>query len=319
MTILTQAFVLSIDTFSGLKGIGDMQENLRAGANQLRYDLTQGHFEGMRRTSDPNFSTPVEGFLRIYQQAASTSEGTDSDGVPSARANLTNSNVLHLACRLKGNQQQSFYSTQVIDGSGIFFAKQTFYNLDPTVNPPASAPADATLTVYPIPPSNPGFFRSQWAEVAYFLALTGTTEEPLNPNGTTGTQLFGLYRAQFVAVTEATNINALIPNSNASGFPGIACVAGAGNLVFYTPKDFAKGAATRTFNPANPTTRSASLVVPNVLSFLVQGIVPGANPADGNYDSAIAGQPSLQGLSISLRVWDNKTRQARQITIMQDL
>jgi hypothetical protein len=266
--------------------------------------------------------------LRVYQQAPSTSEGADSDNMPSARANppLNNANVLHMACRLKGNQQQSFYSTQVTDGSGIFFPAQIFYNLN------QAAAGDATLTQYPVPPTTPGFFRSQWAEVAYFLVQTGTTEEPLNPNSTTGTQLFGLYRAQFVGVTEATNINGQIANGNASGFTGIACVAGGTGLVFYTPKDLAKGPNTRTFNPANLTTGnpanlttvSASLVVPNVLSFLVQGIVNNGNPVDlGNYDSAnVTANPNatnLQGLFITLRVWDNNSRQTRQMSIMQDL
>src|SRR5438874_1591336 len=69
MVILTQAFVISVDTFRSLKGIGDMQEHLRAGANQLRFDLSQNHFEGQRRTSDPGVASlvnvpPREGFLR---------------------------------------------------------------------------------------------------------------------------------------------------------------------------------------------------------------------------------------------------------------
>src|SRR5260221_9348597 len=93
MVILTQAFVVSIDLFSGLKGIGDMQENLRAGTNTMRFDLGQNHFEGMRRTSDPGFSAPREGFLRVYQQAISTAEGVDADGMPSSRANPTLGNA----------------------------------------------------------------------------------------------------------------------------------------------------------------------------------------------------------------------------------
>jgi hypothetical protein len=91
--------------------------------------------------------------------------------------------------------------------------------------------------------------------------------------------------------------------------------------VFYTPGDFASG--TRTFNPAGanlPPTAAPSLVVPNVLSFQVQGIVQGgAAPADGNYESSSPGNFVLQGLSITIRVWDNKTRQARQLTVVQDL
>jgi prepilin-type N-terminal cleavage/methylation domain-containing protein len=328
MVILTEAFVLSIDTFSGLKGIGDMQENLRAGTNSLRFDLAQNHFEGMVRTSDPGFANqpPREGFVRIYQGAASISEGLDGDQMPSF--NATN-HVLHMSCRLRGNQQQSFYSAQVTDPSGVFFANQTFYNLDPAVNP--QAPADATLTVYPNPPTGTGFFRSQWAEVAYFLAPQGTSEEPLVP-GPNGTPLYGLYRAQFLVVTDATRINGKIPVANLGGLAALSCVSNGAavnpTITFFTPNDLAKSPPTRTFLPANPGAARTwppplcSLLVPNVVSFQVQGIVNSGTPQDINYDSAstiVPPQPSLKGVFITIRVWDNKTRQTRQTSIIQDL
>ena len=87
MAILSQAFVLALDTFSGLKGIGDMQANLRTAANLLRADLVQDHLEGKRRLSDPAIFTarPREGFLAIRQASASIFEGNDSDGLPSFR------------------------------------------------------------------------------------------------------------------------------------------------------------------------------------------------------------------------------------------
>jgi hypothetical protein len=318
MVILTQAFVISMETFSGLKGIGDMQDNLRAGANQFRYDLAQNHFEGQRRTSDPGSASLAalparEGFFAIFQAAPSVAEGIDADGMPSGRA--TN-HVLQFASRLKGNQQQSFYSAYVTDPN--FFNLQTFYNLPPPGD------ADAVLRNPPVGP----FYRSQWAEIAYFLFQTGTTEEPLNPAGTTGTPLYGLYRAQFVVVTDNTAANANYqnlanPGAAFNNFQSMACNLNVPNLVFYTPADLAKSPVAspgfRTFNPSNPTFRSASLVVPNVLSFQVQGIAAGAAaPTDGNYDSANA-PPVLQGVSITIRVWDNKTRQTRQLTIVQDL
>lgn len=333
MVILTEAFVVSIDTFSGLKGIGDMQENLRAGANSLRFDLTQNHFEGMVRTSDPGFANqrPREGFVCIYQGAASSLEGLDGDQMPSWYATK---HVLHMAFRLRGNQQQSFLSTQVNDPTkgtnppfGIFFNSATFYNMDPAVN--ANLPADATLTT----PGGPNF-RSQWAEVAYFLGpQQGTSEEPLVP-GPNGTPLFGLYRAQFLAVTDATNVNGKIaatPSNLSSGvFGGISCAsdgAAVPNITFYTPNDLAKGPATRTFLPANPGAARTwppplcSLLVPNVVSFQVQGILNSTSPQDfpNGYDSALPNQPSLKGVFITIRVWDNKTRQTRQTSIIQDL
>src|SRR4051812_8722692 len=58
MTILAQAFVLSLDTFSGLKGLGDMQGNLRCAALIFKTDLSCDHFEGSRRVSDLNAVNP---------------------------------------------------------------------------------------------------------------------------------------------------------------------------------------------------------------------------------------------------------------------
>jgi hypothetical protein len=72
MLILSEAFVAGLEAFRTLKGIGDMEERLRAAALVLRTDLQADHFEPARRLSDPNFwkqvnPNPREGFLRISQ------------------------------------------------------------------------------------------------------------------------------------------------------------------------------------------------------------------------------------------------------------
>ena len=335
MVILTEAFVLSIDTFVGLKGIGDMQENLRAGANVLRADLQQYHLEGARRVSDPTLPTapPREGFFVIFQGAASTSEGVDGDNMPSSRATT---HVLQFTSRLKGNQQQSFYTTALQDVSApltSFFQTRTFYNMDPTTAP--GVDADATLRV----PANGPFYRSQWAEIVYFLGNPnigafqpiGSSESAFNPN-VPGTLLFGLYRAQYVAATDTTKLNAnaypakFLSNflsPAASGNFGVACGINGSAIQFYSPQDLASG--TRTVSPSSPTFNAASLVVPNVISFQVRAITSASTaPQDlsstfpATYDTASASAP-LQGVAITLRVWDVKTRQSRQLTIMQDL
>src|SRR5687768_10016699 len=53
MVILSQCFTAGLETFSGLKAVGDMQDELRTAATLLRSDLSQDHFEGKRRLSDP--------------------------------------------------------------------------------------------------------------------------------------------------------------------------------------------------------------------------------------------------------------------------
>jgi type II secretory pathway pseudopilin PulG len=374
MTILTQAFVVSIETFVGLKAIGDMQENLRAAGNVLRFDLSQNHLEGTRRVSDPTmdptnpalYQTPKAGFLRIVQGAASTTEGYDTGltplDLPSARA--TN-HVLWFTCRLKGNRQQNFFTAQVIDplnpnNAGMPY--RNFFNIQTIpgtlYDPSRFQDADATLRpVYanfaaPYAAINgpPYFYRSQVAEVVYFLGnpgvgafqAIGTTENPSDPNAT-GTPLYGLYRAQFVAVPDNTQLNTpnnpnnvgavAFPSTCLANFPGMACVVSGTNLSFLTPENMASGTGTtnRTWDSVNLPFRNASLVLPNVISFQVQTVSSASTaPADMSapypavFDTtsgaSTTGAPNaIVGISINIRVWDIKTRQTRQMTIMQDL
>src|SRR5262249_20754316 len=107
MTILSQAFVTSLEVFSQLKGLGDMEDGLRTAATIIRSDLRQNHFEGGRKLSDKTFwsgppgpydvpyppglgvgpttkkSAVQNGFLHIWQGSPSTLEGNDADGIPS--------------------------------------------------------------------------------------------------------------------------------------------------------------------------------------------------------------------------------------------
>ena len=112
MVILTQAFVTSLDTFSAMKGIGDMQQNLRTAGNILRNDLVQCHLDGDRRLGDVVPSTGQSllltqpnqsGFLAILQEtqvgsATYVNEGIDANGVPSYRAT---DHVLYMTVRAR--------------------------------------------------------------------------------------------------------------------------------------------------------------------------------------------------------------------------
>src|SRR5256885_344726 len=115
MSILSQAFVEGLTTFRSLKGIGDMQENLRVAGVPLRNDLSLRHFQNNMKLSS-GFGTsitiiggvpvsvsqrPSEGFLRIQQGSPSTWEGNDSDGLPSYRA--TN-HILHMTIHRIGSR-----------------------------------------------------------------------------------------------------------------------------------------------------------------------------------------------------------------------
>jgi hypothetical protein len=69
-----------------------------------------------------------------------------------------------------------------------------------------------------------------------------------------------------------------------------------------------------------------TLVLPNVISFHVQVMPVGANVFGdvSLYDTTRFGSggyytSGLKAIQITMRVWDHKTRQTRQMTIIQDL
>jgi len=272
MVILSQAFVSSLDTFSGMKGIGDMQQALRTATVLLTDDLASDHFDGKRRLSDVDAAgnqlivtqKPQAGFFAVKRGSAPSLvgpgyifEGSDASGMPSYRAV---DQMLYMTVKRKGNRQESFFTTKVgatgIAGEGgalvTFFGLnlKTAYNV--TTNPDLQL---STWTVQYNPVANPtqGFYSSQWAEVLWYLLPTGTTDEPSNPNGT-GTPTFGLYRLQFVMVPDSSigwqqpgtpttqGVSDKFANALEPTFAGLSCLPGAsGRLAFFSPADAALG------------------------------------------------------------------------------
>ena len=375
MVILSQAFVLSLETFAGMKGLGDMQINLRTATNQLRDDLSQDHFEGKRRLSDVGsggWSTfvgqqplyppqlPQAGFFAVIQRSALSnavganyfSEGNDANGLPSARAV---DHALYMTVKRRGNRQENFFTTSMVGtvpnlnkffGIGTPTVPYTAYDVPPTT----SLPYD-TLT-QPYTGVSPAYYSSQWAEVMYYLVRIGSTEEPNNPNSTLGTKTYGLYRAQFVMVPDGTNVSGQFAGGLANTtFEGLSCAANGGKVVFYSPADAANYVAaqvpvvkrttpslTAFAVPAVPNPVTTTLVLPSVISFQVQIMktgtttfidVPNSGALGDLFDTAMFTAPAaagytnnnfgLKAIQITLRVWDNKTRQTRQVTIVQDI
>jgi hypothetical protein len=144
MIILTQCFVLSLETFSGMKGLGDMQQNLRTATTLLTSDLAEDHFEGKRRLSDPNIfnsAYPIQaGYVAIKQGSPWVSvttatgttpyvqEGFDNFGIPAYRAH---NHVLAFTVKRKGNRPEAFFTTALHGTQPVL--TQFFYPL--TVNP----------------------------------------------------------------------------------------------------------------------------------------------------------------------------------------
>lgn len=336
MSIVTTAFVTSLETFRQLKGIGDMQEGLRTAGMRLRLDLVANHFDGRIRLSDANFK-PREGFFRVFEANASTPEGDDQDTMPSSR---DTDDVLHFSVKLLGDRAENFFSAQAPASSALFTVPTTYFN----------QPADTRHQ------TGAGIYNSQWAEVAYYLERIGSTDEPNNPASATGTPLWALYRIQRVVVPRNDNLTTVnVPATDETDLPNppghpvwnayqeMSCLPpqGGGNLTFYTPENLGSGTGGRSFNPTNilynafnpakplKTVKGTSLLLDNVVSFQVELLrsnamtgfddVPDNGSGVRDFDSATTTNYQIRAIRVTLRVWDPNTRQTRQSSIIQDM
>lgn len=357
MLIITQAFTTTLDTFDGLKGLGDMEAHLRTVATSLRSDLAQNHFEGKRRMSEPDFwNTPLkQGFFHIRQRGGSQSEGPDSDSIASLASftagNTPSYHSLVFTNRLVSNQREKVYSAAGLpSGSPL---------LDPTKKTNYfGQPGDALYL------EGTDRFNSQWATIAYFLVQTGSTAELDNPASTVGTPLHALYRAEYLLVPNTAEVN---PPTNVT--PVTAPIfaqhqnismqdpgANAGNLVFNSPASVtieanrdldtsARNVPQRRGDSARIPPLGSTLLMTNVVSFNVRvqryfespyNALEGdfADLHNGLFDTsfqqtipAASFTPApasdvryrIHALEITIRIWDLKTEQARQITVIQGL
>jgi hypothetical protein len=107
-------------------------------------------------------------------------------------------------------------------------------------------------------------------------------------------------------------------------------IANNGNqyLDFLTPPDLATGnyaSGKRSLNPAalTATTPGAALLLDNVVSFQVQALKSTTSPRvpeDVNFDTMNSNPGyNVSAVSVTMRVWDPKTRQSRQTTFMVDM
>jgi type II secretory pathway component PulJ len=306
MVILSQCFIQGLETFSSLKAVGDMQEQLRTAVTLMRDDLSQPHFEGERRLGDPLssfISEPIrEGFFVVGSPTPLPGEKEgEEDLIPSYR--LTN-HYLHFSVRRRGNAWEKFFSA--VDNTPLPSPP-----VDPAQPDKAAAPQPLGLqkpqptgvavpgltTTYfnqPLeasfnqaPPAGPPYhsyvYHSNWAEIAYFLVETGTTLTP-GKTGTGGTKLYALYRCQFLvfpntkldqsATVRAPNTKAAVGNMRIQYFPNFSCnplPAPPNAFEFYSPTDLAGSKVRRAFNPA--TLPPAPGSVPRAAALVLSNVV----------------------------------------------
>jgi len=351
MLILTQAFVTSLDVFDGLKGIGDMEGHLRTVATNLRHDLSQDHFEGKRRSSDPDFWTNrvKEGFFYVrqfgpsYKEPDNSASAADIGQIPSYASWIPGAaspsyHVLYFTSKLRGNQQEKFYSAKPDEKqvpSPLLTKPTNFFDQK----------GDALF-------QETGQFRSQWAEIAYFTVPTGTTVDISDSSlSSGGTPLRSLYRAEYLLVPNTSDVNNPSNQTDApAGFnpidfnANVSCLLSGAKVLFNSPADVRdinkRSLDTTTSVPKRRDSSRAprepefgsTLLLTNVISFNVRvlGYVESASGGlssdfsdipGGEFDSASTTSPGyrLHALEITIRIWDQKTEQARQITIVQSL
>ena len=352
MLILTEAFSSGMETFRRLKAIGDMQERLRSTALILRRDLSADHFEGHRRLSDPTFwndGYPWAGFFNLPRNGGSVAEGADPDlqtappygnyviapvrGVYPATQDPPFFPLLYFSVKLRGNGRGDYFSAHVPGGSPVLTRGTNSFGL----------PRDGQYQEQGL-----NAFGGQWAEVLYALVPNGTSAG-------TDTPLYALYRCQFVVVPDNADVNNRVPATALGDYYEMSCRPKQNNLYFNTPHDLTNP-ANRVLNKAladannprgtpidrlNPAPWAATLLLSDVVSFDVRALTSStstgnqdpyfidlttagpfdtANPKARNPDST-QGPPGfvIRGLQISVRIWDLKTQQTRQVTMIQDL
>lgn len=336
MTIIVEAFTISMDAYSGFRAVGDIQNQSRAALLMLRNDLSNVRFEGARKMSDASFwNTKVkEGFFVIKQGGPPTTapgayvdEGADLDGVHKSFRAIDH--VLHFGVRLRDNRRdQVFDATNTAAGATQLQTKQIF-----TTNMNQESVFGGTLLT-PV--------ASQWAEVAYYLIpkrdSLGNLVTITNPNptafGTIG--LYNLYRVQLIVLPMTDKANGQIAfDANISRtFSGSSVPDAKGKYQFFSPNDLATATTGRSFkptaiDPVNDPLRS-SLVCTNVVSFQVRLMKhngtsfvdppPSTTQAGVALFDTAAADPGFRvtGAQITLRVYDPSSGLTRQTTLIQD-
>lgn len=218
MVIISQAFVTALEVFSGLKGIGDLQSNLRTASTLMQSDLAQDHFEGKRKLSDPNLLTdrPREGFFYI-QISPNLLEGGDADGMLSYRSPqsaISKSDALYFTIKMRGNRRENFMSYRFRNSASPDFSLSPLVDVNyPRTNPLKGSPNFFNQPVDALFQDQSLTYNTQWAEVAWYLYRWGSTVEPEIQFSNLGTPLYRLYRAQYLLVPNnvPANENYLLP------------------------------------------------------------------------------------------------------------
>lgn len=246
MIILTEAFAAGLGTFSKLKTIGDMQENLRATANVLKRDLAMPHFDDTAASYDgeylsqqrldwnpdidgatlPEWQPPAKGFFSIYQLSpllgtpATASEafrqaalndptiGYVYEGIDGDGfpTNIARNHALHFTVKLKGEKREDLFST-LLAAPGGAPALGNRGAMPGSVTPPAKGALQAFTDLTP-----QGYRGVQGTEARVLMSKWAEVLYFLQPTGElSGGEVpvptYTLRRRQKLLVDQTTGLN----------------------------------------------------------------------------------------------------------------
>lgn len=192
MSILSAAFAAASKSFRDLKSAGDLAEKLRGVTTILRRDLAAPHFGDNRRLSDGTFWNDLErgrreGFVRIHQGRA-INAATESFG-PTIPEHINTTASLHFTVR------QSMAGTADVFMTDI--PMPTAPNPDQNPSFTAVSGAQRERRFQTLAPTSRQF-RSEWAEIAYWLtpALDANNNQIVSDPEGTPQLLYTLRRRQ---------------------------------------------------------------------------------------------------------------------------
>jgi hypothetical protein len=353
LSILAYAFATASDMTVRLKAIGDLDVELRDAAATIRHDLSAYHFEGIRRLSDPAFwdqGPPREGFFRIWQGSPGVLEGRDSEGIESWRSV---DHALHFTVRRTGNRPTDFLWARVPVGSPLLTAgpfdlppdasyregvgrytsqwAEVAYFLRPTGSP-RGVPAYALYRRQALAVPNTAGLNIPASAAATYLEVSARPD-PVVPG----------------ALHVNTPMDLTVPQRRFGMDParpgGIPTVAGM-SYPTLAEQSAARGGADLLLTDV--LSFDVRVLVRGGSEFVsLDALGPGDNPVfaavpgsprvfdtwsqlrDDAYDysawsipgksSSVPRRLSLNAIQITLRVWNPRLGQAKQVTIVQDL
>ncbi len=344
MAILSEAFVKGLESFRLAKGLSDLDRDLLSASSILRKDLKGDHFEADKRLSllmrGGQYDPPEMGMFHYREVNPAlpsiVSEGPDAQGLVSYR-DMDDS--LHFTVRSKSNLQDEFSFAALPMGSPL----AGLGAVDSRYQRTGMYASQWAEVIYFLAPSK---------------ELDGSNRATFADGSSVRLPLFNLYRRQRLLVPEffTTGTGGGLQPRPAVAPPGhenydvsvwfdpvgmqwefnsaldLGQESNASNPADFTyrKRRFGFDPATGNFNPGGyapiPATpmanrAGADLLIANVLSFDVKGW-NGSDFVDlaAGYDAANpANNQAISALQIKLRVWDPKTRQAREVTIIQDM